>query len=221
MNGAVEGVVLTFTDVTTLALAEERQRTLVAELNHRVKNMLTVIVSIATRTLGRSPDPESFGRDFLERLHGMARSYELVSRDDWSEVALADIVREQLEAHVADRPERFAFGGPPVSLPPKTALSLGMIVHELGTNAVKHGCLSEARGSLEVRWRLRRGEGGRTDLLIDWIERSGSQIGKPARRGFGLSAIEREVAHGLRGRVQFEFESHGLRVGLELPLVPA
>src|SRR5262249_25509957 len=157
-----------FSDVTGLAQAEEQQRVLVAELNHRVKNMLTVIVSIATQTLKRSDDVEAGREAFLDRLHAMARSYELVSREQWGDVPLADVVRQEVEPYRTGRADRITIDGPAVSLKPKLALSLGMIIHELGTNSVKYGSLSAAGGSLEISWAVERRS--RTSLVLDWME---------------------------------------------------
>jgi two-component system CheB/CheR fusion protein len=215
-NGKVEGAVLTFNEVTSLARAEEHQRILVAELNHRVKNMLTVITGIATLTLKDSSSPESFGKSFLDRLHALARSYELVSRDQWSNVSLADLLRQEMEPYLLERTDRVGLKGPEVSLKPKFALSLGMVVHELGTNAAKYGSLSVAGGSLEVTWVIERRR--KPCLVIEWKERGGPVIKEFPRRGFGLSLIEREISHGLGGRVRVDFEADGLRIELELPL---
>jgi two-component system CheB/CheR fusion protein len=214
-SSKIEGALLTFIDVTSLAQAEEQLRVLVAELNHRVKNMLTVIVSVATQTLKHSDDVEAARKAFLERLHAMARSYELVSRDQWSEVSLHDVVHQEIEPYRTGRDDRVVIDGPAVSLKPRLALSLGMIIHELGTNSVKYGSLSVADGSLEISWATERRSGN--SLVLDWIERGGPPVGKPPQRGFGLSLIEREVSHGLGGKAKIEFEERGLRVNLRIP----
>jgi len=202
--------------VTGLAQAEEQQRVLVAELNHRVKNMLTVIVSIATQTLKNSDDMDAAREAFLDRLHAMARSYELVSRDQWGDVSLLDVVRQEVEPYRTGRDDRIVIDGPAVSLKPKLALSLGMIIHELGTNSAKYGSLSVAAGSLEVSWAIERRSG--SSLVLDWVERGGPTVDKPPRHGFGLTLIEREVGHGLDGKAKIEFEDGGLRVNLRIPL---
>src|SRR5262249_45235830 len=106
--------------------------------------------------------------------------------------------------------------GPTVSLKPKLALSLGMIIHELGTNSAKYGSLSVTGGSLEVSWALERRSGN--SIVLDWIERGGPPVGKPPRPGFGLALIEREVGHGLGEKAKIEFEDGGLRVNLRIPL---
>ncbi|HKF11078.1 MAG TPA: CheR family methyltransferase [Xanthobacteraceae bacterium] len=212
-SGKVEGAVLTFSDVTGLAQGEERQRVLVSELNHRVKDMLTLIDSMATETL-RSDEP---GREaFLDRLKAMMRSYELVSRDQWSEVSLHDVMHQVIEPYRTGRMDRVVIEGPDVALKPKLALSLGMILHELGTNSEKHGSLSTARGSLEVSWAVEKRS--QTSLVLDWIERGGLPVGKPPRNGFGLTLVEREVTEGLAGKANIEFQDGGLRATLRIPL---
>jgi len=212
-SGKVEGAVLTFSDVTSLAQAEEQQRVLVGELDHRVKNMLTMIVSIARQTL---PSGDQAREAFLDRLNAMTRSYELISRDQWSDVSLRDVVRQEIEPYRTGRADRVVIGGPDVALKPKLALSLGMILHELGTNSAKHGSLSMPSGSLEVSWATeRRSE---NTLILDWIEQGGPPVGKPPQNGFGLALIEREVTDGLDGKAKIEFETSGLRASLRIPL---
>jgi two-component system CheB/CheR fusion protein len=217
-NGKIEGAVLTFIDVTSLAQAEEQLRVLVAELNHRVKNMLTVIVSIATQTLKGSDNAEAAGEAFLERLQGIARSYALVSRDHWGDLALADVVRETLEPYSLNRADRITANGPPVLLQPKVAIPLGMVLHELGTNSVKYGSLSAATGSLEVTWSTEQASA--PTLVIDWTERGGPQVEPPQQDGFGLDLIKREVGEALGGAIRIDFQPSGLQVNLRFPLEP-
>jgi two-component system, chemotaxis family, CheB/CheR fusion protein len=217
-SNRIEGATVTFSDVTSLAQAEEQLRVMVAELNHRVKNMLTVIVSIAGQTLKRSADAETFAKTFLDRLHAMARSHDLLSREQWSEISLRDVVIQEIEPYRLGRGDRVVIEGPPVPLTPKRALSLGMIIHELGTNSVKYGSLSAADGSLEVTWALeRRSE---NSLVLDWLERGGPPVAQSPPHGFGLTLIEREVGQGLGGKAKIEFAEHGLRVNLRIPLEP-
>jgi two-component sensor histidine kinase len=125
-------------------------------------------------------------------------------------------VRQEIEPYRLDRGDRVVVNGPAVSLEPKLALSLGMIIHELGTNAAKYGSLSVPNGSLDVSWAVeKRSE---THLVIDWTERDGPPAKSPEHRGFGLTLIEREVSHGLGGKVRFEFDARGLRANLRVPL---
>jgi two-component system, chemotaxis family, CheB/CheR fusion protein len=214
----IEGATVTFIDVTSLAQAEEQLRAMVAELNHRVKNMLTVIVSIAAQTLRHSADAETFAKTFLDRLHAMARSHDLLSREQWSEISLRDVVTQEIEPYRLGRGDRVVIEGPPVALTPKRALSLGLVIHELGTNSVKYGSLSAGDGSLEVTWALeRRSE---NSLVLDWIERGGPPVAQSPPHGFGLSLIEREVGQSLGGKARIEFAEDGLRVNLRIPLEP-
>jgi two-component system, chemotaxis family, CheB/CheR fusion protein len=213
-SNRIEGATVTFIDVTSLAQAEEQLRAMVTELNHRVKNMLTVIVSVATQTLKQSSDPDSFRETFLNRLHSMARSHDLVSREHWSEISLVDLVRQELEPYRAHRGDGVTIDGPAVPLTPKLTFSLGMIIHELGTNSVKHGSLSATGGSLEIAWTIDKGN----NVVFDWIERGGPSVGKSPGHGFGLTFIEREVSQGLRGKARIEFEERGVRVNLRFPL---
>src|SRR6266508_972922 len=215
-SNRIEGATVTFSDVTSLAQAEEQLRLMVAELNHRVKNMLTVIVSIAGQTLKRSADAETFAKTFLDRLHAMARSHDLLSREQWSAISLRDVVTQEMEPYRLDRGDRVVVEGPRVPLTPKRALSLGMIIHELGTNSLKYGSLSAADGSLEVTWALERRK--ENYLVLDWLERGGPPVATSPPHGFGLRLIEREVSQGLGGRARIEFAGDGLRVNLRIPL---
>src|SRR5262245_2651891 len=212
-SGKVEGAALTFSDVTGLAQAEEQQRVLVSELNHRVKSMLTAIESIATHTL-RSDNASR--EAFLGRLHAMGRAYELVSRDGWGDVSLREVVEQEIEPYRNARTDRLAIEGPDVALKAKLALSLGMIIHELGTNSAKYGSLSTADGSLEVSWATEKRS--QNSLILDWIERGGPRAAKPRLNGFGLTLVEREVSDGLGGKANIEFEPDGLRANFRVPL---
>ncbi|MGH7025105.1 MAG: CheR family methyltransferase [Caulobacteraceae bacterium] len=212
-DNTIEGVVLTFVDVTTLTRAEAHQKVLIAELNHRVKNMLTVVISIAEQTFKGPGDPATFKDRFIARVRGMARSYELLSRENWTEASVAELARPQVEPFGL---ERVALRGPDIRLAPKQALSFGMIMHELATNAGKYGALSTPEGRVELRWGPRRGaNGGEVEVL--WRERDGPSAGQPGPRGFGLRLIEREAVNALGGEAEFSFEPEGFSVRLMLP----
>jgi two-component system, chemotaxis family, CheB/CheR fusion protein len=140
-----DGVVLTFIDVISIAVVEAHQRTLIAELNHRVKNMLTVAIGIAEQTFKSGASPAEFKAAFGERLRAMARSYELLSQENWAEAFIGQLIKLQLEPFGA---ERISMEGPTVKIKHSDALSIGMIFHELATNAAKHGALSVPEGRL-------------------------------------------------------------------------
>jgi two-component system, chemotaxis family, CheB/CheR fusion protein len=211
----IEGVVLAFVDVTLLTKAEAHLRMLIGELNHRVKNMLAVAISIAQQTSRTANDSKDFTSRFIARLQAMARSYELMSKENWTEARIDDLVRPQLEPFGLDR---VTLEGPELRLKPKQALSLGMIVHELATNASKYGALGAENGRVELRWQETNG-GGRPEVTMGWHERDGPKIVRPDRLGFGLKLIQEQAEYDLDGNAEVAFEPTGLRVHLKFPLV--
>ncbi|MBW8814379.1 MAG: PAS domain-containing protein [Caulobacterales bacterium] len=210
----LEGVVLTLVDVTSLTQAEAQEKLLIDELNHRVKNMLTVVIGVAEQTIRTSPDLAAFKTRFIDRVHSMARSYELLSRQHWTDASVEELIRPHLDPF---GPERVRFGGPPVRLKPKQSLSLGMIIHELATNASKYGALSRQEGDLEIGWAERPGGESGAEFDLSWRERNGPEISGRPRRGFGLTLVERETTHSLQGKAEIKFEPDGLDVRLTFP----
>ncbi len=214
-DNRIDGVLVTFVDVTGLVAAEQHQRLLVDELNHRVKNMLTVVVSIATQTLNRAKSLEVFSESFLGRLRALGTAYSLLSRENWTEVAMHDLLLAAVEAHMTREPNNFSFEGPMVFLKPRGALALGLAAHELATNAVKYGALSVPDGRVDVGWRV---EDGRLDW--HWAEHGGPVVTPPSQRGFGTTLLERSLAHELNAKVEIGFPPTGLRIRLAVPLDP-
>ncbi|MWP40124.1 PAS domain-containing protein [Rhodobacter sphaeroides] len=206
----VQGVVVTFVDITGLARAEAQQKVLIAELNHRVKNMLSVVISIVHMTGRRSPEAESFIATLVERLHGMARAYDLLSRVSWSQVRLRDLAGLALGGY-GER--RIDLTGPDVLLSPTQALALGMVIHELATNAAKYGALSGGAGRVSLGWTIEHGRVG-----IAWQEHDGPPVARPDHKGFGLTLIEGQVQSQLQGTVEEHFEPDGFRLTLTFPL---
>jgi len=214
-DNRIDGVLVTFIDVTSLVMAEQHQRLLVDELNHRVKNMLTVVVSIATQTLNRSTSLDCFSESFLGRLRALGTAYSLLSRENWTEVAMQDLLLAAVEAHMTREPDNFSFDGPTVFLKPRGALALGLAAHELATNAVKYGALSVPEGRVDVGWRVEDGH-----LDWSWAEHGGPEVTPPSQRGFGTTLLERSLAHELNARVEIGFLPTGLRMRLAVPLDP-
>jgi two-component system, chemotaxis family, CheB/CheR fusion protein len=211
-DGAIRGVVVTIIDVTGIAEAEEHQKTLVAELNHRVRNMLTVVISIVNQMATRASSPKAFQSALIGRLHSMARAYGLVSRENWTEASLGELVRQELAPF---DPERIAITGPNIKLKPRQSLAIGMLVHELVTNAAKYGALSVPSGRIEIEWSEVESEG---QFNLFWRERDGPKITESTQRGFGLTFVEREVQYNLRGKIEIDFEPNGVAVALAIPL---
>jgi two-component system CheB/CheR fusion protein len=158
-DSRVDGVLVTFTDITSVVQAEQQQRVMVDELNHRVRNMLTVVISIATLTIRQSSTMEEFSKAFVGRVSALASAYTLLSRDNWTRVPLRDVLTEELRPFMSPDKPRFAVEGEPVLLQPRAALAFGMIIHELTTNAVKYGALSVPDGHVELRWTITQQNG--------------------------------------------------------------
>lgn len=206
----IEGVVVTFVDVTSLAEAEEHQRTLISELNHRVKNMLTVVMSIANQTLTRAPTLESFRSAYIGRLQAMGRAYSLLSRENWTEVSILELTREETAPFGA---ERIKLSGPDIRLAPHQGLSVGMVVHELATNAVKYGALSKPGGRVTFAWCCSDDR-----VCATWREHDGPPVTPPEGSGFGLSLLKGEIGYRLGGEVETLFHQTGLEVRFSFPL---
>ncbi len=216
-DSTVDGSLVTFVDVTRIVQAEQHQRLLVDELNHRVKNMLAVVISLATQTLRRSATLEEFSGVFLGRVHALTAAYTLLSRESWSGVQLDEVVAEELRPFTAADRANIRAEGPPVPLDPRGALALGMAIHELATNAAKYGALSVPEGDVAVTWSLER-NGGDEHLTLDWTERNGPPVTAPAKRGFGTTLIERGLAQDLSGEARIEFLPKGVRASVRVNL---
>jgi PAS domain S-box-containing protein len=197
-------------DVHEQKTAEERQRLLINELNHRVKNTLATVQAIAAQTLkGEGSLAEAKAR-FEARLMALSRAHNLLTEQNWGGASLDRVVRDSVE-HLAAEPDRFALAGEPVWIAPRAALALTLALHELGTNAAKYGALSRPAGRVAIAWRA--GEGGR--LRLEWKETGGPPVAPPTRRGFGSRLIERGLASDLGGSARLDFEPDGLRCTIE------
>ncbi|TIL41575.1 CheR family methyltransferase [Mesorhizobium sp.] len=210
-DNRIQGVVVTLVDVTTLAETEERNRVLISELNHRVKNMLAVVASIANRTRESSESKEEFAEALIGRLHAMSRAYGLLSKERWKEASINELLHQELEAFSIDR---FELDGAEVKLSPQQGLSLSMAIHELATNAAKYGALSKPEGRVVLKW---SGEGD--VFTLAWRERHGPPVRKPEVSGFGLSLLQGEIGYRLGGNVETTFDRDGLEVQITFPML--
>jgi len=214
----IDGVLVTFFDISRMVEAEAHQRALVQELNHRVRNMLTVVAAITKQTLKRTRSPEEFAQALQGRIQALAGSYSLLSRDNWGSVSLDEVLGNELGQYRADADGRIAIDGPPIAFKPVAAVALGLIVHELATNAVKYGALSDSKGRVAVDWAIH--DGARRNLTLTWRESDGPAVKKPKHKGFGTELIAREASGTLGGHATFDYAPDGLTVRIDVPLDP-
>ena len=210
--GAVIGILVQGHEVTDAVLAAQRQRLMIDELNHRVKNTLATVQSIAVQTARSHDDPRSFAETFQARLLALSHTHDLLTRSHWEGASLRDVLLHETEAHGATR---ILLNGPLVDLPPPTALSLGMIFHELATNAAKYGALSSPAGRVFVDWAFQ--DQADRKLRITWQERGGPPARAPTRRGFGARLMEHNVKHDLAGELSFSYQPEGLVAEIVIP----
>jgi signal transduction histidine kinase/DNA-binding response OmpR family regulator len=198
-------------DITERKRGEERQRILLAELNHRVKNTLTVVQSIARQTRRYAEDPPSFDQAFASRIHALARAHDLLTRTAWDGVFLADVISQSLADYLAptDANMRVSIDGPPIRLGPNAAVTLTMAFHELTMNAARYGALSVAGGVVEITWSVDRSKEPVTIDLV-WSERGGAPVSPPAHDGFGFRLIKTGIPRELGGSVVLDFVPAGM-----------
>jgi PAS domain S-box-containing protein len=202
----------------TKARAEEERRTLLlAELNHRVKNTLATVQSIAAQTVRNTGTPGSFRAAFESRLMALARSHDMLTRTGWDGALLSDIVEQTLQPHDGVS-GRVVVSGPPVRLAPNAVITLNLAFQELATNAAKYGALSAPEGRVEVTWTLRRPRKKEPIVEIVWRERGGPPVRPPERRGFGSRLLERGLTQEFGGTVRLDFAPKGVECRICLPL---
>jgi PAS domain S-box-containing protein len=209
------GVAVTLTDVTERREGEARQRLLVNELNHRVKNVLATVQAIATQSLRGEEVASSARERFQARLMALARANDVLVAEDWRGAALAAVAADAARPHGAG--ERITLEGPPVHLSPQAATALALGLHELATNAAKYGALSAPEGSVALSWTL-AGKPPRRRLELSWRERGGPPVRAPAKVGFGTRLLQRGLAGGLKAQVKLDYRPDGLVFTLSAPL---
>jgi two-component sensor histidine kinase len=197
--------------------AAEHQKLLIDELNHRVKNTLATVQSIATQTL-RTADTTQDAKDALERrLLALSRAHDVLTRENWEGADLMDVVERALEPYQVHSENRLHITGPHVRLTPRMSLALAMALHELATNAVKYGALSNKSGIIDVSWAVQDGAAP-PRLVLQWKEAGGPPVVAPRRRGFGSRLIERSLAQDLDGQVDIAFAPTGVVCTVNAPV---
>jgi PAS domain S-box-containing protein len=210
-DGRIVAISTAIEDITDRQRSEKRQLLMNRELSHRVKNTLAVIQAMARHTLRSSPDAASFTAAFEGRLRALAIGHNLLTSSEWEGADMGELIREQLGAQIASA-SQLRLDGPKLLIPPGMVTSLGLMVHELGTNAAKFGALSVPAGRVSVKWQVVPSTPHKT-LSIEWIESGGPAVQPPGRRGFGSIFIENS------GKVKQHFEPGGLRTTIEMPLM--
>jgi PAS domain S-box-containing protein len=202
-------------DITKSKRAEEHRRMLVAELDHRVKNVLARVGVVAMYTREGSGTIDEFVEALDRRIQSMAVAHELLSQRNWLGVRLADLVRHQLAPYATDA--NTVTSGPDIALNAAATEALGMVLHELVTNASKYGALSIPEGRVSVSWECRNSDDATFGLTILWRETCGPPVSPPCKSGYGISLICELIPHELGGAVDLEFSSEGVSCTIQIP----
>jgi PAS domain S-box-containing protein len=216
-GGGVIGAAICFQDVTELARAEEQEKALVCELNHRVKNTLAIVQSLAAQTIRGVGVSVQMREDFEARLLALSRVHDQLSRTQWQVSDLGELVRDVFAPYASLGVDRIVLAGEPVLLRSECVLSIAMVMHELAANAAKYGALSAAEGCIAVTW-TKSQQGGESRLVIEWMESGGPAVIAPQRQGFGMRLLERAITQQLRGCAEISFEPSGVRCRIDIPI---
>ena len=216
-DGKAERMVSVVTDVTERKAAEDHIQFLMHEISHRSKNLLTVIQSIARRTVRTAGTMEEFENRFERRLQGLAASHDVLVRKNWQGAPLAELVRQQLVPFVEIQSSRFELVGPDIVVTADAAQAIGLAIHELATNAIKYGALSAPTGKVRISWMLDGNAGASSQLSLNWIEQGGPPATPPSRKGFGHVVIVDMIERSLNGKVAVEFAVEGLKWSVSMP----
>ncbi|MFO1061180.1 MAG: PAS domain S-box protein [Dongiaceae bacterium] len=215
-QGTAVRVVGVAQDVTQRRIADAHQKMLLDELNHRVKNTLASVQSIAHQSRSTAGSPDGFYAAFNDRLLSLSRAHDLLSRGAWRGAWLGELVADTLAPYRGEGEGRIRLDGPALRIRPNAAVALGMSLHELATNAAKYGALSRPGGSVAVTWRQEQAGDG-TMIAIEWRESGGPPVVPPTRRGFGSRLIERGLPRELGGSVELVFRPEGVLCSIRVP----
>lgn len=216
-DGAFIGMSGVIQEITDRKVAEERQQLLIRELHHRVKNTLATVQAIVGSTARTASSIDEFYQGFVGRIVSLARTHNLLTDDIWQKASLDELVRTELGPYQDEARNRILIDGPPVELPSEAAVPVGMAIHELTTNAAKHGALSTFGGEVDVKWEMTRDDGAPT-LHFSWSERGGPRVTPPTRQGFGSRLLQRVLATQLQADVHMDFREDGLHFRMTMPI---
>jgi two-component system CheB/CheR fusion protein len=220
VNGPVRMIGL-MEDVTEVRRQAEMQRVLVRELQHRTRNLITVVAAIANQTMMNAESLGDFEGRFSRRLEALSRVQGLISNADEEPISLGQLVRMELDALGLDLLDEVTLAGPDILLRNDAVEMLSLALHELATNALKHGALAWKRGRLLVTWRIEGAEPDRR-IVLEWVERDVvhplAKSAHPVRRGYGRTLIEEALPYSLSAQTSFELGEEGVRCTISLPL---
>jgi PAS domain S-box-containing protein len=204
-------------DVSERREAEEQQGLLVRELHHRVRNTLATVKAVLDASLRSSVGLAEFRQAFSGRIASLAKTHTLITEGRTQTVSFGGLLRTELEAYMEPGRSRVSLRGPPVPLPSEMAVPVGMALHELAVNAVRHGALADPDGCLEVSWTV---EESPTGLVLHWTwdEHDGPPVALPTREGFGMDLLKGLLTYRLKAKVDIAFDPDGLRVSAAIPL---
>ncbi len=217
-NGAVRGAVAAIVDISPHKQAEAQQRFLLSELQHRVKNILATIGSLVTRMPHDRGSVAEFRDSFAARINAMGRTHELLSEGAWSGASLRALAELALAPYTGSARDSVRIEGAEMTVPAAIASTLGLILHELATNAAKYGALSTERGTVELSWHEVAAQGAEPRLHLTWTEQGGPTVEPAHGRGFGTRFIRRAVTYELAGTADLQLNPDGLRCEIEFPL---
>jgi PAS domain S-box-containing protein len=206
-------------DITERRQADRRQKLLIDELNHRVKNTLATVQSLSWQASRSGAPPQVAQERFQERLLALSRTHNLLNETHWEGASLRAILETELLPY-ATGASRIRLSGPELRLPPKPAVVLGMAFHELATNAVKYGALSNPSGWVQVDWAIQE-QGHEAMLTLEWCELEGPVIEMQPRPGFGSRLLRQTITRELAGHLDIRFEREGVRCTMVVPIGPA
>lgn len=204
-------------DITERKLGDERQRLLLRELNHRVKNTLATVQALATQTVRHARQPSEFLEAFSARLQALGAAHSLLSDREWRGIGISELVRIEVKPFESDDRPRITASGPDLLLSPDQAVGLGLILHELASNALKYGSLSAPSGKVDLEWKAQGRKGARR-LVLTWRESGGPEVELPDRHGFGSILIRRSLAKVIDSEVTHEYRPDGVFAEISMPL---
>jgi len=193
--------------------AQERQELMIAELNHRVRNILSLVRGLVAQSKDTASSVEEFAKVLGGRVQALARAHDQITSLNWAPVALKALVESEAGAYLGSRAGRIKMGGPEVALDPKAFSTLALVVHEMMTNSAKYGALADSTGQVEIAWKLDKS----SSLVIDWKETGGPPVQPPSRRGFGTTIIERSIPFDLKGDAELRFDLLGVHARFVIP----